>query len=68
MNKASEWFLNLTTYGFTVAGIATNFETIKSLILFVLGFVFLILQIIVKQQEYKINKKKENDANSDQRA
>lgn len=51
MNKITESFFNAGTWTFTIAGIATNFETIKSLILFALGFVFLILQIIYQIQK-----------------
>lgn len=45
MNKINEWLFSGSTYTFTLAGIVTNFETIKSLILFVMGFVLLSLQI-----------------------
>lgn len=51
MNKVNEWLFSGGTWTFTVAGIVTNFETIKSLVLFVLGFVFLVLQIIHQVQK-----------------
>jgi len=53
MNEINEKLFNLTTYGFTFAGIVTNFETLKSLVLFVLGFIFLVLQIIYQIQKIR---------------
>jgi hypothetical protein len=51
MNKVNEWLFSGSTWTFTVAGIIANFETIKSLVLFFLGFIFLILQIIHQIQK-----------------
>ena len=56
MNKVNEWLFSGSTWTFTVAGIITNFETIKSFILFVLGFVFLILQIVYQWKKIKLMK------------
>lgn len=53
MNKITESFFNAGTWTFTIAGIATNFETVKSLILFVMGFIFLTLQIIYQWKKIK---------------
>ena len=47
MRYLAEKFFNFVTYGTTFAGIAVNFESIKSVILFVLAFVLLIMQIIL---------------------
>jgi len=45
MNYLSEKLFNLSTYGITFAGIAVNFESIKSVILFIGALVLLGLQI-----------------------
>lgn len=45
MNYLSEKLFNLSTYGITFAGIAVNFESIKSFILFIGALVLLGLQI-----------------------
>lgn len=45
MNHVSERILNLATYGLTTAGIAVNFESFKSVILFIGALVLLVLQI-----------------------
>lgn len=58
MNKINEWLFSGSTYTFTLAGIVANFETIKSLILFVMGFVLLTLQIIY---QWKKLRDKDND-------
>lgn len=57
MNKITESFFNAGTWTFTIAGIATNFETVKSLILFVMGFIFLTLQIVYQWKKIKELKK-----------
>lgn len=59
MRKVIESYLNLGTYGITFAGIAVNFENIKSLILFIGAFVLLVLQI--RLHLIKIKKEREND-------
>jgi len=46
MNKVNEWLFSGSTWTFTISGIATNWATIKSNILFFAGFVLIILQII----------------------
>jgi len=51
MNKVNEWLFSGSTWTFTVAGIVTNLETIKSLVLFALGFLLLLLQIIYQVQK-----------------
>ena len=53
MNEIKERLLNLSTYGFTSAGIAVNFDNIKSGVLFFLGFVLLILQIVLHVKKIK---------------
>jgi hypothetical protein len=53
MNKIQEGIFNWSTGAFTFAGIATNLDTIKSLILFLLGFIFLCLQIIHQIQKIR---------------
>lgn len=45
MNYLGEKSFNLSTYGITFAGIAVNFESIKSVILFIGALVLLGLQI-----------------------
>ncbi|MEN9655105.1 MAG: hypothetical protein RL311_13 [Bacteroidota bacterium] len=45
MNYLSEKVFNISTYGITFAGIAVNFESIKSVILFIGALVLLGLQI-----------------------
>lgn len=45
MNQVSEKLLNLATYGLTIGGIAVNFESFKSVILFIGALVLLVLQI-----------------------
>ena len=45
MNKIVETYFNAGTYGLTFAGIAVNFENIKSLILFFGALILLGLQI-----------------------
>lgn len=60
MHEISEKFLNISTYSLAGVGIALNFDNIKSAILFVLGFILLILQIILHIKKIKnenLNKK-----------
>jgi hypothetical protein len=45
MNQITEKLVNVSTYGVTLAGIAVNFENVKSLVLFIGGFILLVLQI-----------------------
>lgn len=58
MNHINNYFLNLSTYGITTAGIVVNFENIKGGVLFVLGVFLLILQIKI----HLIRLKKEKNA------
>lgn len=58
MNKINEWLFSGSTYTFTLAGIVTNFDTIKSVILFVMGFVLLSLQIAYQWK--KLTNKNDN--------
>lgn len=53
MNKINEYLFSGSTYTFTLAGIVTNFETIKSLILFLMGFILLTLQIIYQWKKLR---------------
>lgn len=57
MNYISEKLFNLSTYGITFAGIAVNFESIKSVILFIGALILLSLQI--RLHLIKIKKEKE---------
>lgn len=57
MNHIKDYILNASTYGMTVAGIAVNFENIKSLVLFVGAFVLLCLQIRLHLIKIKKEKK-----------
>jgi hypothetical protein len=62
MNHVSEKIFNLATYGVTFAGIAVNFETIKSVILFIGALILLGLQIylhFIKIKNEKESKKRE---------
>jgi hypothetical protein len=52
---------NLGTYAITLTGIITNFETIKSTILFVGGIVLLILQIRLHLLKIKNVSKKDKE-------
>lgn len=54
MNKVNEWLFSGTTWTFTIGGIVTNFETIKSYTLFLLGFVLLILQIVYQLKKIRM--------------
>jgi hypothetical protein len=58
MNHVGEKIFNLATYGVTFAGIAVNFETIKSVILFIGALILLGLQIYL----HFIKIKNEKDA------
>lgn len=60
MNHVGERILNLGTYGLTFAGIAVDFESIKSAVLFMGALFLLILQIrlhIIKIRNEKKNGK-----------
>lgn len=57
MNYLSEKLFNLSTYGIIFAGIAVNFESVKSVILFFGALVLLVLQI--RLHLIKIKKEKE---------
>jgi len=57
MNHVRDFFFNASTYGITVAGIAVNFENIKSMILFIGAIILLGLQI--RLHLIKIKKEKE---------
>lgn len=58
MNQLGEKIYNVTTYGVTFAGIAVNFESMKSVILFTGAIVLLALQI--KLHWIKIQKERKN--------
>ncbi len=58
MNHIGEKIFNLGTYGLTFAGIVVNFESIKSIVLFLGALVLLVLQI--KLHLIKIKKEKKN--------
>ena len=57
MNQIKEIFFNASTYGITVAGIAVNFENIKSVILFTGALILLVLQIRLHLIKIKKEKK-----------
>lgn len=57
MNHIKDFFFNASTYGVTVAGIAVNFENVKSMILFVGALVLLVLQIRLHLIKIKKEKK-----------
>jgi hypothetical protein len=60
MQELQEKFLNISTYGFTGVGIVVNFDNIKSVVLFALGLILLVLQIILHVKKIKnenLNKK-----------
>lgn len=46
MNKINDILYNGTTWGFTVAGIAVNWESLKANVLFIAGFILAVCQII----------------------
>jgi len=45
MHHLYEKLINASTYGITVAGIAVNFESFKSVVLFIGALILLVLQI-----------------------
>jgi hypothetical protein len=46
MNKINEFLVSGATYGITAGGIYVNWETLKSNILFMVGFILVLCQII----------------------
>lgn len=58
MHYVTERIYNLCTYGLTIAGIAVNFESFKSVVLFIGALVLLALQIRL----HLIRIKKEKDS------
>jgi len=58
MHHVTDRIFSLTTYGMAVAGISVNFESFKSVILFVLAAFLLMLQIYL--HVIKIKKEKQN--------
>ena len=53
MNKVNEWLFSGSTWGFTLAGITTNWATIKSNVLFLAGFALIICQIVYHIKKIK---------------
>jgi hypothetical protein len=54
MNQVKEWFFSGSTWGVTLLGITTNWDTIKSNLLFISGFILLILQIAYQIKKLKM--------------
>lgn len=58
MHQITERLYNLSAYGVAFAGIAVDFESVKSIILFTMGVALLVLQI--RLHLIKIRKEKQN--------